>query len=247
MINILTAPNSYSMKIKARNSYNNKTFETYINILLDYCPVCHRYGTLNIVSGSSGECNYMPKEDKIQIIYRCVGNLCLSLILAEYSNKKYPLGTVKSADSPRYILKNFYPYTIKETEFSEEIVKLSPDFCEIYNQSVYAGKTSLDKIEGVGLRKAIEFLINDYVIYLYPEEKENIKKKWLGNVIKDHLGDHKIKPLIEASTWLGNDQVHYVKKHEDYNVEDMKKMIDIIVGAFTEDIRIAEYKKIKKK
>lgn len=48
--------------------------------------------------------------------------------------------------------------------FSEIINSISPQFVLIYNQAYYAEQTNLDQICGVGYRKALEFLIKDYLI-----------------------------------------------------------------------------------
>ena len=52
----------------------------------------------------------------------------------------------------------------KKKNFSEIIVKVSSDFVNIYNQAYCAEQLSLDQVCGVGYRKALEFLIRDYLI-----------------------------------------------------------------------------------
>ena len=53
-------------------------------------------------------------------------------------------------------------------DFPKLIKELSPDFCEIYNQAYIAQQQGLTKISGIGYRKALEFLVKDYVIFLNP-------------------------------------------------------------------------------
>ena len=50
----------------------------------------------------------------------------------------------------------------------------------------------------------------------------------LGQAIK-RIEDPRIKVLSERSTWLGNDEVHYTRKHEDFGVEDMKEFINALL------------------
>ena len=82
-------------------------------------------------------------------------------------------------------------------------------------------------IAGCGFRKSIEFLVKDYLIYLNPQKEENIKNEFLGASIKK-LENPKIQTLAEKATWIGNDETHYVSKHDNLNINDMKNFIIIL-------------------
>ena len=73
--------------------------------------------------------------------------------------------------------------------FSEIITSISPQFASIYNQAYHAEQMDLDQICGVGYRKALEFLIKDYLISKETDEQVivNIKKKFLGNCIAEYV------------------------------------------------------------
>ncbi len=103
---------------------------------------------------------------------------------------------------------------IKHTNqyFSENIQKMSPDFVEIYNDSLNAEKLGLLSICGMGYRKSLEFLIKDYAVSLAPSEKDKISKASLSECIKTYINDERLKTLALASAWIGNDETHYVKK-----------------------------------
>lgn len=84
----------------------------------------------------------------------------------------------------------------------------------------------MDQIAGVGYRKSLEFLIKDYAIRNQPEDSESIKRKMLGPVISEYLTDFpKLRNLAKAATWIGNDETHYVRRHDDKDIRNMKQFI----------------------
>ena len=85
------------------------------------------------------------------------------------------------------------------------------------------------EICGVGYRKALEFLIKDYAILNYPQQKETIEKKLLGQCIKEFVTDEKVKIVATRAVWLGNDETHYIRKWEGKNLDDLKKLIELTV------------------
>ena len=113
--------------------------------------------------------------------------------------------------------------------FSDNIKSLSPDFCKIYNESYRAEQQGLTEICGMGYRKALEFLIKDYAISLNPNNSEEIKRKMLGQCINDYMENDKLKALARASSWLGNDETHYVRQNIDYSLKDLKNFISATV------------------
>lgn len=121
------------------------------------------------------------------------------------------------------------PNQHKEQSFNDEISNLSPQFVKIYNQSLAAEAYNLDEIAGIGYRKALEFLIKDFAIHEYSDEVENIKSMNLSLCIKEYISDPNIKNLAERSTWLGNDEAHYIRKQGSYDISDMKQFIQAIV------------------
>lgn len=88
---------------------------------------------------------------------------------------------------------------------------------------------NLDQIAGIGYRKSLEFLAKDFAIKYNPDDEDKIKNMPLSNCIKTYIDDPRIKNLAEKSIWLGNDETHYVRKHEDRDISDMKQFIDALV------------------
>ena len=114
-------------------------------------------------------------------------------------------------------------------KFDPKIEALSPSFVEIYNQASAAEERDLDQIAGIGYRKALEFLVKDFCIHQTPDEEEAIKSKLLGRVIAEYIQEPRIKTLAEKATWIGNDETHYIRKHEDRDINDMKNFIQAMV------------------
>lgn len=114
--------------------------------------------------------------------------------------------------------------------FSKKINNISTNFVEIYQQAEKAENIGLDQICGIGYRKALEFLIKDYAIHLYPNKQNEIESSFLSKCIAEYITNDKIKTLATASTWIGNDETHYIRKNQNYNTNDLKRFINAVVA-----------------
>ncbi len=123
------------------------------------------------------------------------------------------------------ILESIAPTAFHKIEFDEYIQNISPKFCTIYNQALKAEADGLNEISGIGMRRALEFLVKDFLIYKNPKDAPDIQKKSLSKAI-DSIENKQIKLLSKKAAWLGNDQAHYVAKHTDRDTEDLKKLIE---------------------
>ena len=127
--------------------------------------------------------------------------------------------------------------------FSNTIRKVSPDFEKIYNQAYHAEQIHLDQICGVGYRKALEFLIKDYLIFHVVEtdaDKEVIKKTFLDKCIQDYVPNDQVKIVARRAVWLGNDETHYTRKWGNKDVSHLKSLIDLTVRWIESDIETKE-------
>ena len=50
------------------------------------------------------------------------------------------------------------------------------------------------------------------------------------------MDSQKIKNLAKISAWIGNDETHYTRKHEELDIEDLKKFIEATVHFVSYDI-----------
>ncbi|WP_376786146.1 hypothetical protein [Enterococcus italicus] len=182
--------------------------------LPDTCPHCGEKGNPTI-------CNYAYKDDSNKffgVLLSCPHNECRKFFALEYNDDGH------YSDTRKYENYSYRP-PIK-VDLPDNIEKVSEAFVEIYSQATKAESEKLDQIAGVGYRKSLEFLIKDYAIRKYSEDEEKIKKIFLGPVISQYLNDFpKLQNLAQAATWIGNDETHYVRRHDDKDIRDMKQFI----------------------
>lgn len=210
------------------------------------CPHCHVANTPewlfkeNTKDTDDSDCSYQ--------IWKCSNNECQKLFGVLYKAidgspkiAKVLNGLPKGPDWPKPILELVDGNTIG----SEEPAKSK--FIKTYLQSLEAESYGLDEIAGMGYRKAIEYLVKDWAIQNNPEDKEKILDYWLSSVIKNYyIGD--LKEILERATWLGNDQAHYKKVFEEYDIEVLKVLIDLIMVELDRDYKKKHYiERIQKK
>lgn len=125
-----------------------------------------------------------------------------------------------------------YTYTKKiEADVPDRVQQISRKFVEIYEDSLYAESYDLHHLVGIGLRKATEFLLKDYAIYKNPDDADEIKPMYLMQVITKFYSDQKnILTLAKATTWLGNDETHYLKIHTDKDLDDLKMFLKALIS-----------------
>lgn len=171
------------------------------------CPFCHT----NIIP------NYLFLHQKE--IYACCPN--------EECKKHFILG-IDNTNKYVKVEPNALP-CIKV--FSDIICSISTQFAEIYNQAYYAEQMGLDQICGVGYRKALEFLIKDYLISKEEDAQkiESIKNNFLGNCIQEDVQDRNIKEVAKRAVWLGNDETHYTRIWANKDVNNLKQLIELTV------------------
>jgi hypothetical protein len=81
----------------------------------------------------------------------------------------------------------------------------------------------------MGYRKALEFLVKDYLKIKLPGSTIDIEKKLLGKCIDELIDNPNIKAMAKRAAWLGNDETHYTRKWEDKDISDLKKLIKLTV------------------
>ena len=148
--------------------------------------------------------------------------MCTRLFIARYE------AATADSHSPFFFVKTIP--TAEHTQLFDDFVKeVSPRFCDIWNEAHQAEQAGLTQICGMGFRKAIEFLIKDYLIRQKPSEGKNIRTTFLGTCISQHIDDPRIKSCAQRAVWLGNDETHYLRKWEEKDVDDLRILIDLTV------------------
>lgn len=174
-------------------------------------------------------------------VFRCTSSGCKEVYFGEY---KFGAGKF---GFQRYL--NGYPEVPKWPECIKELKSIDKGegdvvqpskFENIYLKSVQAENAGYSELCGMGYRKAIEHLIKDWAASKNLDKGDEIKGAWLGGVIKEYYeGD--LKGIMERATWLGNDEAHYKKLFEEFNISHLKELIDLIVTEFNREYKKKHY------
>ncbi len=191
----------------------------------DKCPRCDVhvqpkfYLATRTVAGSMGTG---------QAIFRCTNQNCQELFIASYLRTNLIDGSRHT-----YFLESVSPVAAIANEFPEAVAKISPMFVTVFNQAIHAEAQGLDQLVGIGLRKALEFLIKDYATEKNNDDFEKIneiRQKQLGPCIDTFVEDANIKQCAKRAAWLGNDETHVVRKWESRDIGDLKTLIQLTVN-----------------
>ena len=210
----------------------------------DHCPCCHK-GIKSIHYLGFLHHNKYPQSsnNEVQAIFQCPLDKCRRFFIADY---------VQDMESDRarmadyglpFELQSLSPYWGKEENFPEVIQRVSPSFCQIFNEASTAEHYRLKNVAGPGYRKALEFLVKDFLISEEPAKKEAIQSMNLQNAIQNKVRDTNVKTCAERATWLGNDETHYLRKWDDKDIEDLKKLIRLTAAWIENDLLTKDFLK----
>lgn len=194
----------------------------------DKCPRCNH----NVTPAALSNARHCSDTDRFEIPFHCPNQECGRVFIGTYVRN--PEGGFK--------LSHTAPSSFKRIEFSDEITATSTQFVEIFNQAIRAESLGLSEIAGVGFRKALEFLIKDYVIAMGADE-ETVKKAFLGICINEHVDDERLKQTAARAAWLGNDETHYTRRWADKDIADLKILIKLTVNWIESSLLSAQYEK----
>lgn len=176
----------------------------------------------------------LENEHQLISLWRCTNKKCerkFPVLYEHIGGNNYDLvrfldGLPKGPDWPKPIEDLKSGKT--EDKPAEGKEPIQTRFIKTYLQSLIAESEGLDEIAGMGYRKAIEYLVKDWAIQENPSESDSINGLWLSAVI-DKYYDGDLKGILERATWLGNDQAHYNKLFEEYDIDILKELIDLIM------------------
>ncbi|WP_294763649.1 hypothetical protein [uncultured Fusobacterium sp.] len=140
----------------------------------------------------------------------------------------------------------YKPSNTIDEEVPSKIKDFFPRFYNIYSQALTAESYGLEELIGIGFRKSIEFLIKDFLIEIKKFSVDEISEMSLQNAI-NKIDDIKTKTLATKIYWLGNDETHYQKKHEDRNYTDMKIFIKLLYSYINSELTYLDAESIEKK
>jgi hypothetical protein len=228
-------------RITGLDTDGQKTSVTY-DRMPDLCPLCRKSCTPEpiaafVVHGFSG-------YNRVQIVFRCPNSKCRVVFFALYeivSRGDDSYGCTYTA------LRLVQAQATEGRQWSQSIQAISPDFCEIYAQAEIAEANGLRMICGAGYRKSLEFLIKDFLIKQVldgrPEDQQNVRESFLAGCINTYVDDARIKAAAEWAAWLGNDETHYVRKWEDKDLGDLKRLLEMTVHWIDLEMDFKSYEK----
>ncbi len=213
------------IQLKARHAGGYEE-QTFIDVIPDKCPLCH-VAVTPIDLGTAVLFQRGGEFPCLERLFRCPNRTCTRLFIARYFRNQ--------PNNARYYFETCVPVEPRSVGQSATISRVSPDFCAIYEEAFKAEQCGLLLVAGPGYRKALEFLIKDYIIGRLTEtdaeklalEKAKAEKTLLGTCIKDYVKSEQIKEIAKRAAWLGNDETHYVRKWEDKDLKDLKKLISL--------------------
>ncbi len=201
--------------MKSINHTLNYAGNTYSYSFQGVCPLCHCY--FEPVVKHQGTHHTSDAQHVIHYeVYECPA--CFHPFIAIWETHSWYSDTLA--------LRHIAPANYDAREIDKIITAISPSYADIYHEAEEAEARGLLKICGAGYRKALEFLIKDYAIYLDPSAQSQIESEFLSNTIK-RLDSNRISTAAKKCSWLGNDHVHYKYTHSDKDIQDMKQLLKV--------------------
>ncbi len=209
------------------------------------CPRCHSLITVEALLFRINEKSWYntynllykawiwyTEQKHIQFLYKCNNDKCNTLIIRECIN------------SEDYVNREF-PSMPANFDFSSypHISKISWSFIKFYNESYQVEQLWYKDIAWPWYRKALEFLIKDYLIKTERAKEDKIKNMLIWQCIENYIDDQRISDSSKRASWLWNDQTHYYKKREDKDLKDLKDMIILLLHYIENDLYYNEITK----
>lgn len=85
-----------------------------------------------------------------------------------------------------------------------------------------------------------------YLSHIHPNDTEKIQSELLGASI-NRIENNRIKTLAQRSAWIGNDETHYARKHEDLGLSEMKRFIKAMLTYVESELAFEEAESISRK
>ncbi|MGM0259379.1 hypothetical protein [Enterococcus sp. AZ102] len=207
------------------------------------CPHCNNTGIQEFIEGAitswnnyySGTTKLFPYVEECTLTTAC-----------HYCKKftQYLLGFDIRSILDEFEIEQHTKQTIPDFPISSfqiplEVEKQYPDFVRIFNQSNAAYESKLSDLAGMGYRKSIEFLVTDYLL---KNNDTSIDEEWIKNPRTslsqkiEKLNKPRLTTLAKAIVYLGNDETHYTRRHEEYCIEDLQSFIKLFISEIESDL-----------
>ncbi|HTI03064.1 MAG TPA: hypothetical protein VL752_19120 [Acidisoma sp.] len=179
----------------------------------DMCPVCHTRITPNVMTGGIGGRVY---DGSLTVVFICPSDACREYFLGYYEkrNGQYGFLTCRPKETAVPTLPDF-------------VVRISANYCDMYQECYRAEAEGLRQVAGFGYRKALEFLIKDYVVSRRPEDRAAIEATPLATCIETYVGDANVRDVGRRAVWLGQDGAQRAWTEKD--LRDLKSVIELVL------------------
>ena len=191
----------------------------------DICPNCKKPTNPHLVNDSRFPFDNI--QVSVVLTLRCLG--CKHYWTEEFIAEKYKSNLRNCGYDFSIEHINVVPALPSDISFTDDLELISPTGKQIYTQSLKAEAEQLNHLAGIGYRKALEFLIKDFLIATNSEEKTKIEKMLLKQVIDTYIEDENLKTFALATAYIGNDETHYTRRHNDKDLQDLKKYLKGVI------------------
>ena len=222
----------------------------HLDRLPDECPICHAHISAVAFLGVTNDFS-APMWG--ELVIQCTNRACQKLFIAEY----------RPTQSGQATYERSYPVTPLRPPIPDSVASVSPAFVDIYSQAL-AAEQQFPQLTGMGLRRAIEFLIKDFARTEMPrlleekdptlasaaapereqriaDETEKMLKANLAGVIRDYIDNPQVRFAASRAVWLGNDETHYVRLWTDHDLRDLKTLIRLTTNFLDSVLLAREY------
>ncbi len=146
----------------------------------------------------------------------------------------------------QFYFQNAIPNIPEELKISNNLKEVSLSFYKIYRDAILSESYGLIEICGVGYRKALEFLIKDFIIQRadklgITDINKIAQSTKLGKLIDDYITDYDIKEAAKRAAWLGNDETHYYRIWIDKDLRDLKLLLTLTIGFINNKLTLEKY------
>ncbi|MBA3256166.1 MAG: DUF4145 domain-containing protein [Pyrinomonadaceae bacterium] len=215
-------------------------YRIYLFGVPEDCPRCGKWLFLGETGFSRDRLPGSSLQQTVFHLSYCVNEACGHFFLSEYRLRLEP-GNLRHYDFHEVNIA--VPAAPRDIRVSSDIARISPRFLEIYKQAMASEYLGLEQLTGIGLRKALEFLIKDYALSLNPERRDAIFNQSLADCIATYVTDLNLRECAKRAVWLGNDETHYTRRWKDRDIEDLKTLITLTLVWLDNALRTAEYLK----
>lgn len=227
-----------NLDIKLFDSKQLKDANVSASVSLEQvCPICHKSGRPEYANGCLVRSFNKDEKPLLFTIWYCTN--CKKYYVSLHHMKSSLKEVEKDAQFP-------YPREIEENSIPQDVKDKYPDFTKIFSEASECERLGLLSIAGTGYRKALEFLVKDYLQQEQGLAKEDVGECRLEKCCQK-IEFEPIQKLSNAATWLGNDETHYIVKHPEYDIVQMKGFLNALISSIHNKYELEKAEKLLNK